>query len=293
VTQRPSEVVSSLYNNGVFDEHLPPIVFHGTHGAPYALNDGDALFFFNFRPDRARQLAQRAQAYVATRNILFGTMTEYASDITPHVAFPPFRPKHTLASVISAAGLSQVHIAETEKYAHATYFLNGGREEPHPHEEHVLIESRKDVAMHDQAPEMRAKEIADAAVERIERGVDFVFLNFANADMVGHTANRAALETALAAADTALGRVIDAITARGGVCFVTADHGNAECVIDPVSGERHTAHTTNPVPAILTDNGYELQSGGLPDIAPTLLSVMGLPVPNEMTGTIRARRTQD
>ncbi len=218
-------------------------------------------------------------------------MTEYAPGIAQHVAFPPFRPTTTLAGVISDAGLSQAHIAETEKYAHATYFLNGGREEPYPHEEHVLIESRKDVATHDQAPEMRANEIADAAIRHIAQGTDFLFLNFANADMVGHTANREALMEALHVVDTALGRVVDALHARGGVAFITADHGNAEQIVDPATGAKHTAHTTNLVPAILTDTRYVLEDGSLPDIAPTLLYTMGLSVPKEMTGVVRATRS--
>lgn len=290
ISGTPSEALRALYATGMTDEHVEPMVISDTHGPTNAITETDALFFFNFRADRARQLAARASAAMQTLHAPFATMTEYDPAIHALVAFPPFRPTTTLAGTVSKAGLTQVHVAETEKYAHATYFLNGGREEPHEGEEHVLIESRKDVRTHDEAPEMRAREIADAAVSHIERGADFVFVNLANADMVGHTANVPALITALAAADTALGRIVAAIEARGGVAFVTADHGNAEQNHDPTTEGPHTAHTTNPVPAILTNTDYILRDGALPDIAPTLLSVMGIPVPQEMTGRIRATK---
>jgi len=288
IRDTPSEALRALYATGTTDEHVEPVVVSGAHNPSCALDASDALFFFNFRADRARQLAHRAAAYMQAHNAPFATMTEYDPHINAQRAFLPFRPTVTLASAISKAGLTQVHVAETEKYAHATYFLNGGRETPHDNEEHILIESRKDVRTHDEAPEMRAKEIADAAVAKIEEGVAFVFVNIANADMVGHTAHVSALMTALTAADSALGRIVAAIEARGGIAFVTADHGNAEQNHDPHTDGPHTAHTTNLVPAILTDAHFALTEGALPDVAPTLLSAMGLPVPEEMTGTIRA-----
>lgn len=288
----PSEALAALYATGALDEHIEPTVCLDDTGNAHTVADRDALLCFNFRADRARQLAARTATHLTAPKRTFVTMTEYDPTIPATVAFPPFRPTVTLAGVISAMGLTQVHVAETEKYAHATYFLNGGREAPHQGEEHVLIESRKDIRTHDEAPEMRAKEIADAAIAQIENGTDFLFVNIANADMVGHTANVPALMRALKAADTALGRIVEAIETRGGIVLVTADHGNAEQNHDPTTDGPHTAHTTNLVPAILTDTAYTLSDGALPDVAPTLLSVMGLPVPPQMTGTPRATKRE-
>ncbi len=287
----PSTAVRQQYDAGIFDEHIEPMLFLDHTGSSRTIEKDDAVCFFNFRADRARMLASSIAKRTQELNLFFATFTEYDATIPCHVAFPPFRPEATLAGVLAHAGLRQTHVAETEKYAHATYFLNGGREKPHTNEEHVLIESRKDVRTHDEAPEMRASDIADAAIARIEAGVDFVFINFANADMVGHTANVPALHTALHAVDTALGRVLDAVHARGGFALITADHGNAEQNFDETANVRHTAHTTNFVPCILTKTDYTLTDGALPDIAPTLLSIMELPIPPSMTGTIRAHRT--
>jgi 2,3-bisphosphoglycerate-independent phosphoglycerate mutase len=222
--------------------------------------------------------------YAQEKNLCFVTLTEYDKNIESLVAFPPIEIKTTLAKEISQAGLSQAHIAETEKYAHATYFLNGGQELPHENEEHILVESRKDIQTHDQAPGMRAREIADKAIEQIEKGTDFVFINFANADMVGHTGNKQAILTALETVDRALQRVVEATIAKGGVIFITADHGNAETNVDPATGEKHTAHTLNLVPAIVTVPGGTLSNGTLADIAPTVLHLMNLPQPKSMMG---------
>lgn len=287
--RRPSEVMAELYADGVVDEHLEPVVFLDESGQGYAIDENDGVFFFNFRADRARQLTAKTLEYAQEKNVLLVTLTEYDGSLDALVAFPPVRVKTTLAAEISRAGLSQAHIAETEKYAHATYFLNGGRELPHEGEEHVLVESRKDILTHDQAPEMRAHEIADKAVEYIERGSDFLFINFANADMVGHTGNVPAIMTAIETLDRELGRVVDAALARGGAVFVTADHGNAETNVDSRTGETHTAHTLNLVPGILACDSLPenrtLRSGGtLADIAPTILSLMQLPIPDSMTG---------
>ncbi len=289
VNARASAVVRALYEHGALDEHIEPIVFFDGTRTGFPVEDHDGIFFFNFRADRARMLAQRTIEHAAARDLCFVTLTTYDESFACDVAFPPFRPETTLAAEVSRAGLSQVHIAETEKYAHVTYFLNGGREEPYPGETHVLIESHKDVPTHDLAPEMRAREIADEAVRRIEDGVDFIFINYANADMVGHTANVPALHAALNAVDSALGRVVDALLARGGFAFITADHGNAEENVDTATGVKHTAHTTNLVPAILTIPGLALRSSGtLPDVAPTMLTLMGLTVPPTMTGVALA-----
>ncbi|HRH26066.1 MAG TPA: 2,3-bisphosphoglycerate-independent phosphoglycerate mutase [Candidatus Paceibacterota bacterium] len=288
--------VEKLYKDGKLDEHIEPLVFTqeeegaiGTSplGRSSALSNGDAVFFFNFRPDRARMLSKKFLEKVSAHNVLFTTMTSYGSEYPSLVAFPSISIETTLGAEVSKAGLTQAHFAETEKFPHATYFLNGGREQPHEGEEHVLLASRKDVSTHDQAPEMRAEAIADEAIKRIEAGVDFIFINFANPDMVGHTANVPAIITAVETVDTQLGRVLDALHTRGGSAFVTADHGNAEVNIDAVTGEKHTAHTLNPVPAIITGlhPGAQVSSGGsLADIAPTVLSLLEIPTPTQMTG---------
>lgn len=287
---RASDLVTSRYEDGVVDEHFEPVVMLDEAQAPHAIVPGDAVVVLNFRADRARMLAKRlVERFSAVENnVPIVTLTEYDVTLPVEVAFPPLRPSITLASVLANAGLTQAHIAETEKYAHATYFLNGGREAPHTGEEHVLIESRKDVRTHDEAPEMRAEQIASAAVARMRDGVDFIFVNFANADMVGHTANVPAIQRAVETIDRELKHIVDAVHERGGFVFITADHGNAEQNFDDTSNVRHTAHTLNHVPAILTDARYSLHDGSLPDVAPTVLSLMGLPVPSEMTGTVRA-----
>ena len=284
--RRRSAVLRELYEKGIVDEHLEPIIFLDAEKKSYPIGENDGIFFFNFRADRARMLTQKTIEYAKARNICFVTLTAYDQNFDCLVAFPPLAPKVTLADVVSEAGLTQAHIAETEKYAHATYFLNGGRELPHEGEEFVLVESRKDVATHDLAPEMRAREIADKAIEAIGKGTDFLFINFANADMVGHTANVPALIIAIETIDRELKRVVLAAVAKGGFVFITADHGNAEQNFDPTTNERHTAHTENLVPAILTLKDVTLKDGSLADIAPTILSLMELPIPDAMTGTV-------
>lgn len=282
---KPSEFVASLYKDGKLDEHLEPIVRHGEDGKGIAIADNDAIFFFNFRADRARMLTKKVLERIANKNIAFATMTEYSKDFKVEVAFPAISIETTLAAEISKAGLTQAHIAETEKFPHATYFLNGGREQPHEGEVHELLASRKDVPTHDLAPKMRAEGIADKALEHIAKGTDFIFINFANPDMVGHTANVPAIIEAVEEVDTQLRRVVEAMEKVGGVVFVTADHGNAEVNVDPITGEKHTAHTLNLVPAIITKEGLKLRSGaGLADITPTMLELMNIPQPASMTG---------
>jgi 2,3-bisphosphoglycerate-independent phosphoglycerate mutase len=215
---------------------------------------------------------------------LFGTLTQYGKDLNCLVAFQPVMIETTLANEISKAGLAQAHIAETEKFAHATYFLNGGREEPHNNEEHILVPSRKDVATHDLAPEMMTEEIADKAVIEINKGTDFIFINFANADMVGHTANKEAIIKGLEKVDIELKKVITSLEAKGGVAFITADHGNAEINIDLETGKKHTAHTLSPVPFIVTDREIKLVNGSLADIAPSILDTFGIVKPVSMYG---------
>jgi len=284
INGKASAHIATLHAQGHMDEHFEPMICVDTEGQCAPIRENDGVLFFNFRSDRARMLSKKVAERADADNIFFATLTEYDKALKSAVLFPPSSITTTLAAEISKAGLTQVHIAETEKYAHATYFLNGGRETPHERERHVLVESRKDVTTHDQAPKMRAKEIADEAIQVIAEGTDFLFINFANADMVGHTGNRDAVILAVEEVDAQLKRVVEAATAAGGVVFITADHGNAETNIDPATGERHTAHTNNVVPAILTQKGVTLQNGTLADVAPTILRVMDLPQPSAMTG---------
>lgn len=282
---KPSEYVEGLYKENKLDEHLEPTVCLDYEGKGCAIENNDAVFFFNFRADRARMISSKLMERQKTHNVCFATLTEYGSEFKCLIAFPPSTIETTLGAEVSRANLTQAHIAETEKFPHATYFLNGGREKPHEGEKHIMLASRKDVATHDLAPKMRAEGIADKAIEEIETGTNFIFINFANPDMVGHTANVPAIIEAVEEVDLQLGRVITALEKRGGIAFITADHGNAEVNIDPVTGEKHTAHTINPVPVILTSSDYNLRSGGgLSDITPTILELFKISQPKTMTG---------
>lgn len=296
---KPSEFLRQLYKDGKVDEHLEPMVCPTADGTSCTISNNDGIFFFNFRADRARMLSSKILERIHTEdadklnNVCFVTLTSYGSEYSEEsgciIAFPPALIETTLAKELSAHGFTQAHIAETEKFPHATYFLNGGVEKPYDGEKHILLASRKDVKTHDEAPEMRAEAIADKAIEEINAGTNFIFINFANPDMVGHTANVPAIIKAIETVDTQLGRVLEALKARGGVAFVTADHGNAEVNIDQITGEKHTAHTINPVPVIFTstDAGFEakLRTGGtLADITPTMLKYFGIEKPKTMSG---------
>lgn len=281
---KPSSHIEELYKQGKLDEHLEPIVCLDTDGKGCAIQDNDGVFFFNFRADRARMLSTKMLEKQDKNNVCFVTLTEYSAEFKCLVAFPAITIETTLAKEVSDAGLTQAHIAETEKFPHATYFLNGGREKPHENEKHILLKSRKDVPTHDLAPKMRAEGIADKAIEEIQSGTNFIFINFANPDMVGHTANVPAIVEAVEEVDAQLKRVLIALHAKNGVAFVTADHGNAEVNVDLVTGEKHTAHTINPVPAILTSHDYPLKDGTLADIAPTILKILDVKQPSLMTG---------
>ncbi len=283
-TIKPSDYVNNLYKEDKKDEYLEPIVCIGEDGKGCAVEKNDAILFFNFRADRARMLSTKILEKQEEYNICFATLTEYNPEYKCLVAFPPAVIGTTLAKEISQAGLTQAHIAETEKYPHATYFLNGGVEKVYPGETHIMLDSRKDVKTHDMAPKMRAEGIADKAIEEIEKGTDFIFINFANPDMVGHTANVPAIIEAIEEVDKQLSRVITAVEKKGGVAFITADHGNAETNME--NGLPHTSHTINKVPAILTSSKFSLSDGGLADIAPSILSLLGLVQPKEMTGRI-------
>lgn len=281
---RPSEVLKKLYKEGVFDEHIEPIVFLDSSRKRYPIQENDGIFFFNFRPDRARQLSKNIIKHTQEENICFVTLTQYDEKLPTLVAFPPQRPKTTLAKILSENDYTQTHIAETEKFAHATYFLNGGKELPHKNEKHILIESRRDIKTHDEAPEMKAKEITDKALEEIQQDTDFLFLNYANADMVGHTGNYTAIVQSLEALDVELKRLVEAVEKKGGFLFITSDHGNAEQNFDKKSQEIHTQHTINPVPAIFTHTETPLRKGTLADITPTLLDFLDIPIPSSMSG---------
>ena len=284
--RKPSEVVKELYDKGIFDEHIEPIVFVDENGKSYQIKDNDGVFFFNFRADRARMLSKKVCDKAEGCNICFVTLTQYDKNFNCLVAFLPEVIETTLGNEISKAGLTQVRIAETEKFAHATYFLNGGREESYDGEKRILIPSRKDVKTHDTAPKMRAEEIADKAIEEIKNGTDFIFINFANADMVGHTANREAIIIAIEELDKQLKRIFESAQDKNAIVLITADHGNAEINIDQKTGEKHTSHTTSPVPIIVTDKNLKLRSGTLADIAPTVLKLFGIDIPKSMTGKI-------
>jgi 2,3-bisphosphoglycerate-independent phosphoglycerate mutase len=283
---KPSQIIREMYRQEIFDEHMEPMVFKTEEGGVLEVKDHDSIIFTNFRSDRAKQLSKKIAELAEDRDLCFVTMANYGKEIKAIVAYTPQEIRATLGSVVSEAGLHQVRVAETEKYPHATYFLNGGRQEPYPGEEDVLIPSRKDVKTHDEAPEMRAKEICEAAMERLDKA-KFMFINFANPDMVGHTANESAIITAIETVDRELNRLVHAVLKHHGALVVIADHGNAERMRDPKTGEPHTSHTTNPVPCIVIHESLRpsLRSGGgLADIAPTVLDLMELLQPESMTG---------
>jgi 2,3-bisphosphoglycerate-independent phosphoglycerate mutase len=272
----PVADVRRSYEAGVTDEFVEPLVYPQ---AP-VLGPDDAAIHFNFRPDRARQLTQR----LLERGLDVTTMTRYREDFACPVAFPEQAVRNTLAEVLAGRGLRQLHVAETEKYAHVTYFFNGGDEREWPGEVRILVPSPRDVPTYDLKPEMSAAEVGDRFAAAVGDGIAFGVVNFANPDMVGHTGSIPAVIRAVETADACLGPVVDAVHAAGGVCLVTADHGNAEVMIDAHGGP-HTAHTTSPVPLVVTHRDVSLADGGeLSGLAPTILALLGLDVPDEMTG---------
>ncbi|HEY7991757.1 MAG TPA: 2,3-bisphosphoglycerate-independent phosphoglycerate mutase [Stellaceae bacterium] len=285
--------VDAAYARGETDEFVKPTIIGDYAG----MKDGDGIVSANFRADRIRQilgalLDAKFAGFKRGKTIKFAAalgMTQYSEELDDKLAtlFPPERPDETFGQVVSEAGLKQLRIAETEKYAHVTFFFNGGREEEFPGETRILVPSPK-VKTYDLQPEMSAYEVTDKLVNAIDKGkFDTIVCNFANADMVGHTGDEAAAIKAVEAVDRCLGRIADAVTRAGGVLLITADHGNVEQMRDPGTGEPHTAHTTNPVPVILVNGPpgvTELANGRLADIAPTLLALMGLKRPTAMTG---------
>lgn len=287
----PSEAIASSYADGVTDEFIEPTII--TQQENVAIENGDSLIFFNFRADRMRQIVRAftvltfdgfACDYLADSR--FVSMTAYADDLPTTIAFPEQEIPLPLAQVISEAGSTQFHAAETEKYAHVTYFFNGGEETPYDGEERALIQSPK-VATYDLKPEMSAYELTTAVVERLEKHDDgFILVNFANPDMVGHTGVLDAAIKACEAVDTCTQKIVQAILDKGGIALVTADHGNAERMIAPETGGSHTYHTTNPVSCIFVANEYVAPrpEGILADVAPTILELLGIEQPSVMTG---------
>jgi 2,3-bisphosphoglycerate-independent phosphoglycerate mutase len=270
--------VRAAYERGETDEFIKPTLVDGEG----LIRAEDSVIFFNFRPDRARQLTQ---ALTKDPGVPITTLTEYQEDWDYPIAFPPERPSVTLASTLADRGIAQLHVAETEKYAHVTYFFNGGEEHPYGGEERCLVDSPRDVPTYDEKPEMSADAAAAAFVERWRDGdYGFGIINFANPDMVGHTGVIQAAVEAIETVDACLGRVVEAVEGSGGVCVVTADHGNADNMLEP-DGSPNTAHSMNPVPLIVTADVGELRDGGiLADVAPTVLALMGEEQPAEMTG---------
>ena len=280
--------IKASYEAEVTDEFVVPFAVGGYAG----MEDADGVIFFNFRPDRARELThaftdtefagfERKGAVKA-----FATMTQFEEGLNVKVAFPPEAITNTLGEIVSKAGMTQLRIAETEKYAHVTFFFNGGVEEPYEGEDRILVPSPK-VATYDLQPEMSAIEVTDKVVEAIKsRKYDFIILNCANGDMVGHTGVLEAAVKAVETVDTCVGRFVEAIREVGGEVCITADHGNADQMVDPDTGAPFTAHTTNPVPFIVvSDRVSEIASdGALCDIAPTMLTLAGMEIPAEMSG---------
>jgi 2,3-bisphosphoglycerate-independent phosphoglycerate mutase len=290
-----SDGIERSYAAQKTDEFVEPFVVGDYDG----VRPGDVALHFNFRPDRARELTRalalagfdafpRAGA-TAPLDGRYACMTTYDGSFGLPVAFPKETYANIFPEVVARAGLAQFRCAETEKYAHVTYFFNGGREEPFEREERKMLPSPKDVATYDQKPEMSAAAVADATADAIRSGrFDFVLVNFANPDMVGHTGMLDPAIRAVEAVDAGLAKIVDATRARGGALLITADHGNCELMKDPATGQPHTSHTLNRVPLLYVndaDRQAKLRAGGrICDVAPTMLELLGLPQPAEMTG---------
>jgi 2,3-bisphosphoglycerate-independent phosphoglycerate mutase len=293
--ESPIEAIRASYREGVTDEFVLPTLIKPNlpHGL---IRGGDGIVFFNFRADRARQLTRAFtesdfREFARKRMIplsSFVTMTEYDKTFNLPVAFPPRDLKNILGEIASREKIPQLRIAETEKYAHVTYFFNGGKEAKFPLEERLLVPSTKEVPTYDLKPEMSAREITAALVKEITKdSYGLIILNYANADMVGHTGNFEATVRACEVIDECIGKIVRAILDKQGRVIITGDHGNAEQMIDYETGQVHTAHTSNPVPLILIDEklkSYRLSSGKAIDVAPTILRLLEIPQPSEMTG---------
>ena len=287
------QAVEQAYARGETDEFIAATSIVKAGEEPVAVQDGDVMIFMNFRSDRARQITrpfiepgfQEFDTGRVPKLASFVSLTEYNAEFDVNVAFPPERLRNVFGEYISKLGLRQLRIAETEKYAHVTFFLNGGVEEPFPGEDRLLIPS-PDVATYDLQPEMNAPRLTDELVKAIKSGkYDAIICNYANPDMVGHTGNYAATVKAIECLDTCIGKVIDALQSVGGEALITADHGNAEQMLDSETGQAHTAHTTNPVPFLYVGRPAKMaETGALSDVIPTMLYVMDIPKPPEMGG---------
>ncbi len=288
--------LEAAYQRGETDEFVKPTAVAPPGEQPVRVEDGDTVIFMNFRSDRARQLTsaftdsdfQGFERKAVPKLAAFVTLTEYNPKFNVRVAFPPDRLTNMFGAYIAERGMHQLRIAETEKYAHVTFFFNGGVETPYRNEDRILVPSPKDVPTYDLKPEMSAPKVAEDIVRAIRSGkYEVIICNFANADMVGHTGNFDAAVRAIEAVDAALGRILEATLSVGGEMLITADHGNAEEMFDPVTGQMHTAHTTNPVPLIYVGRPAVMApTGALEDIAPTMLRLMDQPIPKEMTGNV-------
>jgi 2,3-bisphosphoglycerate-independent phosphoglycerate mutase len=275
--QTPVMAVEASYERGVTDEFIEPVAIEDRP----RLGPGDAAIFFNFRPDRARQLAIK----LLDDGFDLTTMTRYRDDFDCPVVFEERTVDETMAEVLAEHGARQLHVAETEKYAHVTYFFNGGREDEWGGETRILVPSPRDVPSYDHKPEMSAREVAARFAEAIGDGYAFAIVNFANPDMVGHTGSIPAVIRAVETTDACLGEIVEAVERAGGVSLITADHGNAEEMLEADGTSPHTAHTTNPVPLILTNNEMELaDEGELSDLMPTALALLGFAQPLQMSG---------
>ena len=290
----PAVAVETSYQKEIFDEFIEPTVICSNDEPVATIDDNDSVIFFNFRHDRGRELTRAINdknfkefETKDFKNLYYVCMTEYDSSIpNVHIAFKPIKIENTFGEYISNKGLTQLRIAETEKYAHVTFFFNGGADEKqYPGEDRILVPSPK-VATYDLQPEMSIYEVTDKVIEAIKsRKYDAIILNYANPDMVGHTGNLEAAIKAVEEVDKKVGEVVNAILEEEGVLIITADHGNIEQMIDYTTGEPHTAHTTNPVPlALIGMENIKLKEGKLADLAPTMLEIMGLEKPAEMTG---------
>jgi 2,3-bisphosphoglycerate-independent phosphoglycerate mutase len=287
----PVTAVQDSYGHDVTDEFVLPVVIGDYKG----MRDGDGILCFNFRADRVREilaalLEPKFDGFPRGRVVKFAAaagMTRYSDELAPYlgVLFPPEKLDHILGEVVAEAGRAQLRTAETEKYPHVTYFLNGGQETTFPGEDRIMVPSPK-VATYDLQPEMSAPELTDKVVTAIDsRKYDLIVLNYANPDMVGHTGSLPAAIKAVETVDAGLGRIAAAVEKQGGALLLTADHGNCELMRDPATGGPHTAHTTNPVPVLLMGGeAAGMKDGRLADVAPTLLALMGLAQPREMTG---------
>ncbi|WP_277679441.1 2,3-bisphosphoglycerate-independent phosphoglycerate mutase [Gracilibacillus dipsosauri] len=290
----PIEVVEDSYQNEIYDEFVIPSVITDENGNPKAtIQDDDSVIFYNFRPDRAIQISRTFanedfrdfdRGDKAPKNIHFVCLTNFSETVDGYVAYEPVNLDNTVGEVLSQNNLNQLRIAETEKYPHVTFFMSGGREKEFPGEKRILIDSPK-VATYDLKPEMSAYEVTDALLEELDKGEqNAIILNFANPDMVGHSGMLEPTVRAIETVDECLGKVVDKITEKGGYAIITADHGNSDEVVT-LDGDPMTAHTTNPVPVIVTKEGASLRDGGiLADLSPTLLDLLDVKKPAEMTG---------